>query len=463
MGKSGRRGMSSTSGQPNILLFVTDDHGQWASGPYGNREVVTHNLDRLAASGVVMENAFTTTPVCSAARASLLTGLTPSQHGVHDYIAMAFDRWPWLKGERTLAQLLQEAGYRTGLAGKWHVGNEDEPALGFDSWFSVGSAYPLLHEGTREFCNQGRMEKNCGYTDEIIAEQATRFVESVDQRPFFLLVGLTATHGPWSGHPERLVGLYDDAGFGDIPAGESYPFGEQALESQGVDRGREREAQTQYYAAVSHVDEIVGRLLEAVDGVGKLDGTLVVYTSDHGLNCGHHGVWGKGNGTLPLNMLEESIRVPLILNWPGVLRPGMRRGEMVDHLDLFQTLAESGQARLPSGADYAGRSMLPHLVEPDGGGVWRDVQFGEYGTVRMARTRRHKLVQRYPSGPDELFDLETDRRECCNLIDSSSHQEVRSELSSLIETHFGRYSRPGKSGTLGAVLPQHNMSEAWRV
>ncbi|MYH62522.1 MAG: sulfatase-like hydrolase/transferase [Caldilineaceae bacterium SB0675_bin_29] len=454
--------MSTTRRQPNILLFVTDDHGQWACGPYGNQEVVTPNLDRLAASGVVMENAFTPTPVCSPARASLLTGLTPSQHGVHDYIAMAFDRGPWLAGERTLPELLQEAGYRTGHAGKWHAGNEDEPAPGFDFWFSVGSDYPLLHEGTRDFCNQGRMEAMCGYTDEIIGDQATRFVEADDQRPFFLLVGLTATHGPWSGHPERLVRLYDEVAFGDIPGGESYPFGKQALESQGVDRGREREAQAQYYAAVSHVDEIVGRLVGAVDGAGKLDKTLVVYTSDHGLNCGHHGIWGKGNGTRPLNMVEESIRVPLILNWPGVLPAGMRCGELVDHLDLFQTLAESGQAKLPTDADSAGRSMLPLFVEPDGGGFWREVQFGEYGTVRMARTGRCKLVQRHPSGPDELFDLKSDPRERRNLIASSSYQALRSELSLLIENHFSRYSRPGKSGTLGAELRQHNMTEAWR-
>ncbi len=451
-----------TQRQPNILLFVTDDHGQWASGPYGNEEVVTPNLDRLAESGVVMENAFTPTPVCSAARASLLTGLTPSQHGVHDYIAMAFDRGPWLAGERTLPQLLQEAGFRTGLAGKWHAGNEDEPAPGFDFWFGVGSAYPLLHEGKRDFCNQGRMEAFCGYTDEIIAGQATRFVEEDDERPFFLLVGPTATHGPWSGHPERLVSLYRDATFGDIPVGESYAFGKQALESLSVDRGREREAQAQYYAAVSHVDEIVGRLLEAVDRAGKLSDTLVVYTSDHGLNCGHHGIWGKGNGTRPLNMVEESIRVPMILKWPGALRAGMRCRELVDHLDLFQTLAAAGQAKLPPGGDYAGRSMLPLFVEQKGGASWREVQFGEYGTVRMARTRRYKLVQRHTGGPDELFDLEADPRECHNLISSSSHRAVRSELSCLIETRFSRYSRPGKSGKLGTELPKYNMTEAWR-
>ena len=448
---------------PNILLFITDDHRQWASGPYGNREVRTPSLDRLAASGVVMENAFTPTPVCSPARASLLTGLTPSQHGIHDYIAAAFDRKLWLATEHTLPQLLQRAGYRTGLAGKWHIGNEDKPAPGFDSWFSVGSAYPLLHEGARDFCNHGRMDCLRGYTNDIIAEQAARFVMDTDERPFFLLVGLTATHSPWRGHPERLASMYRDASFCDIPAGESYPFGEQALESLSVDRSHEREAQAQYYAAVSHVDEIVGQLLEAVDEAGKLDSTLVVYTSDHGLNCGHHGIWGKGNATLPLNMLEESIRVPLHLSWPGIFPAGMRRRELVDHLDLFQTLVSVGIADLPAKTDYAGTSMLPLLLEPEVDCNWRQVQFGEYGTVRMARSGRYKLIRRHPNGPHELFDLEADPRETRNFIDSSSHLAVISELSGLMETHFRRYSKPDKSGILGADLPQHNMTEAWRA
>lgn len=216
--------------QPNILLFVSDDHAQWACPPYGNAELRTPNLDGLAISGVTMESAFTPTPVCSAARASLLTGLMPSQHGIHDYIASAFDRGPWLAEERTLPRLLQEAGYRTGLAGKWHLGNEDRPAPGFEFWFSTGSSYPLLHSGARQYCNQGRMETVRGYTDEVIADQAARFLGAADGRPWFLLVGLTATHSPWGGHPDRLVDLYREAGFPGIPRGEFYPFGEQAQE-----------------------------------------------------------------------------------------------------------------------------------------------------------------------------------------------------------------------------------------
>ena len=447
---------------PNILLFITDDHGQWASGPYGNREIRTPSLDRLAASGVVMENAFTPTPVCSPARASLLTGLTSSQHGIHDYIAMSFDRGNWLENVETLPQLLQKAGYRTGLAGKWHLGNEDRPAPGFSSWFSVGSAYPLLHFGTRAYCDQGQMAPISGYTDAIIADRAAAFVRETDGRPFFLLVSLTATHSPWEGHPQRLVDLYRDADFADIPPRESYPFGEQALESLSVDRRLEREACAEYYAAVSHVDEIVGRLLDVVEVNGQMDNTLVAYSSDHGLNCGHHGIWGKGNATLPQNMLEESIRTPLLLSWPSVLPAGTRRDQLVDHLDLFQTLAAVAEADLPPMSDYPGQNMMPLLTDSEAGKSWRNVQFGEYGPMRMARTRNHKLVRRHPDGPHELFDLTADPRECRDLIDSPAHCSLAAHLSDLIATHFDRYTTAGKSGLLGAELPQHNMTEAWR-
>lgn len=448
--------------QPNILLFVTDDHGRWACGTYGNRQLRTPNLDRLANTGVAVENAFTPTPVCSPARASLLTGLTPSQHGIHDYIAMRFDRRDWLAGVPTLPQLLQKAGYRTGMYGKWHLGNEDTPAPGFDSWFSIGSAYPIHHFGKRAFCHQGRMTSRTGYVDDIIADQAANFLQQHDARPFFLLVGLYAPHSPWDGHPLPLVDQYRATDFADIPEGESYPFSEPAGESLTVDKRREPEHLAQYYAAVTHVDENVGQLLELLEEAGQSKNTLVVYTSDHGLNCGHHGVWGKGNGTLPLNMFEESIRVPLILNWPGVLPAGARCKDMVDHLDLFQTLAAAAGVELPPNADFAGKSLMPLLEDARASSSWRSVQFGEYGPVRMARTRTHKLVRRFPNGPHELFDLAADPRESRNLIDDERYRVQAQQLSDLIEQYFGRYTLADKSGLLAEALPQHNMTEAWR-
>lgn len=175
-----------------------------------------------------------------------------------------------------------------------------------------------------------------------------------------------------------------------------------------------REALAQYYASVTRLDEATGRLLDELEALGLRENTLVVYTSDHGLCCGHHGIWGKGNGTLPLNMVEESIRVPMIINHPGRVSAGQRLNEFVDHLDLFQTLVAYAGAELPEGrkGSYPGRNMWPLLDEQEGGADWRTVQYGEYGNVRMIRTHTHKLVRRYPDGPHELFDLDSDLGRC---------------------------------------------------
>jgi len=128
----------------NIIVIFNDDHGQWALPAYGNKDLDTPNLDYLAQKGVLMENAFTPTPVCSPARACFFTGRLASQHGVHDYIVSdnIHGNRNWLKNEVTLAQLLQASGFQVGLSGKWHLGNDIECQSGFDYWFSLSGDYP---------------------------------------------------------------------------------------------------------------------------------------------------------------------------------------------------------------------------------------------------------------------------------------------------------------------------------
>ena len=278
------------------------------------------------------------------------------------------------------------------------------------------------------------------------------------------MVGFNATHSPWEGHPERLVARYRDCTFRDVPLGESYPFGEQALESTLLDRGNQPEALAQYYAAVSHLDEAVGRLLDALDANGIRQETLVVYTSDHGLNCGHHGIWGKGNGTLPLNMVEESIRIPLIFSQLGRFRGGQRVEQFVDHTDLFQTLLEYGGFDPPgrSGRDYPGKSFLPLLENPAQNIEWRRVQFGEYGPLRMSRTHQFKLILRNPDGPHRLFDLESDPREVANLFGKPEYAAVTQRLTWEMDHFFSAHEVPENSGLRGPDLPRCNNTEAWR-
>jgi arylsulfatase A-like enzyme len=447
---------------PNFLVVFLDDHAQWASGCYGNREVRTPTLDHLARTGVRMADAFTPTPVCSPARACFLTGQLASQHGVHDYLNTfddQFDQRAWLAGQVTLPQVLHDAGYTTALCGKWHLGRSFEAAPGFDYWYEHGA----VESASNADGPWPARSEISGYDNHAITDRAVDFLRHrADDAPFFLFVGYFATHSPWSGHPERLVAQYRDCSFDDIPADLTYPFGRLASESRMPSRTNPKEALAQYYAAVSEVDEQVGRLLDELDNQSVREQTLIVYTSDHGLNTGHHGLWGKGNASKPYNMLEESIRVPLILNQPGALVGGQTRGEPVTHCDVFATMLDHAGLPLPGlPAAYPGRSFAELL---SGGHVpeWPDAVFGEYGNMRMIRTSEHKLVRRYPDGPDELFDLRTDPRETVNRRGDPGFATLAADLDQRIDAYFAAYETPERSGLRVNDLPSFNSEEYWR-
>lgn len=450
----------------NILVIFNDDHGQWALPAYGNSELRTPTLDYLASNGVVMENAFTPIPVCSPARACFLTGLLPSQHGLHDYIASGdtFGTRRWLDDEKTLPQLLNEAGYHVGLSGKWHLGDDMNPHPGFDDWFALSGDYPIDHKGKYRYSDNGQEMFDNGYKSQLITDHALRFLSRRDRdKPFFLFVGYTATHSPWADHPPRLVEQYKDASFRDVPDDSQFPFGVQNLESKDLrPAGDMREGLQQYYAAVSNLDESTGRLVDILDTEGLLDDTLIVYTSDHGLCCGHHGIWGKGNGTLPLNMVEESIRIPMIFHQPSSL-PAGRRQEFADHLDLFQTLVAHAGISLPDGqADkYPGRSLMPSLTNQTADEAWRQAQYCEYGTVRMIRTTRYKLLRRYGEDRCELFDLIDDPREQNDLSGEAGHRERVDALSRDLEMYFKKHDVPEKSGLRPDGPAPTNRTSPW--
>ncbi len=460
--------MNTTTNRPNILVIMTDDHGQWAAGCYGNSEIHSPTLDYLSQTGVRMANAFTPTPICSPARASFFTGRLPSQHGIHDYLEEREEfvrKHIWMADEITLAQFLSEAGYQTGLVGKWHCGQGDVQQPGFDSWFSLGP-WQGTHRGPHTYWSNNQPIELTGYKSTIITDHALQFlnIRSAEQ-PFFLFVGYVTTHTPWLEHPERLVAPYRTSTFRDIPNDLTYPFGTLRDGSKPETRLNRRESLAQYYAAVTEVDEQVGRLLDQLDAQGLRENTLVVYVADHGMNCGHHGVWGKGGGTCPLNMLEESIRIPMIFNYPIQLYPGQVRAEFVDHCDLFQTLLDFANVSLPQQVvetrNYPGRSFKP-LLQGIGLHDWKTQIFGEYGDLRMIRNRTHKLIRRYPDGPCELIDLVADPRETINLFYLPEHQPLVHDLTTRLNTFFSAYQDPIKTGLRVRELPMHNKGELWR-
>lgn len=455
-------------GHPNILVVMTDDHAQWAVGAYGNREVRTPTMDYLARSGVRLATAFTPTPVCSPARACLFTGRLPCQHGIHDWI-----REPdspdtdWLAGEITLPMLLRDASYQTALVGKWHCGRSWLPQPGFDYWFSYAyEQYP--HRGAQRFVEDGRPVSFDGYQSAAITSKAIAWLQRRNQeRPFFLFVGMVDTHSPFADHPERLAAPYREDG---APPPRQEPDRARGWPRyvDPADEAERRERLAQYYAAVTHIDEHLAALLDQLDGEGALANTLVVYTSDHGHMNGQHGLYTKGNATVPQNFYEESIRIPLLLRWREGLPAGVVREEPIDHLDLFQTLlAAAGcppSAALVAERRYPGHSALPLLRgEPV---AWREEQYGEYGNARMLRTPHYKVVRHYAPHagryPDELYDLEADPDERRNRIADPALAGVARDLDARLEVHFARYERPDRSAKTILSQPVFSPTEPWR-
>jgi len=451
--------------RPNILLFLTDDHAPWSLPAYGHSEMATPNFDRLGREGALFENAFTPCPVCSPARACLLTGRTPSQTGLHDWLEEGIgsigerDR---LANEFTLPRRLQAAGYSTLLAGKWHLGSRGRVPAGFDHAFALAGSQGV-HSGPYTYCADGEPCVIEGNKSQVVTDHALKLLAAAPaDRPFFLNVGYIATHSPYDAeaHDPERVREVEHLMFHDLPEYRPHPW----LKNEGMvtaacgDAAELRRRYVGYHAAVAELDREVGRVLAALDERELRESTIVIYVSDPGCALGHQGFLGKGNSTRPLNMYETSLRVPLLIRGPGI-DSGRWIRELVDHYDLFEVILE--WAGLPPGGDgFPGRSLAPLTA---GKAVsWPGEKFGEYGDLRMIRTERYKWVRRYPNGPFDLFDLEIDPRETFNLAGWEDYRDVQAELDARLADWYSHHEDPEKSGLRVKELPRHNSHEAWR-
>ncbi len=427
----------------NILFILTDDQGPWALGCAGNDEIRTPNLDRLAASGVRMTNFFCASPVCSPARASILTGTMPSQHGVHDWLRggqMPPDAVPFLDDALAYTDLLARNGYTCGLSGKWHLGDCLRPQRGFTHWFAHqkgGGPYrdaPMIRDG--------RPITAPGYVTDVITDDAIAFLRAHRQSPFYLSVHYTAPHSPWTGHPPEIVDSYESCPFNSCPQEPAHPWaGELTHQCLG-----KREMLKGYFAAVTAMDENVGRLLAALDALGLRENTLVLFTSDNGFSCGHRGFWGKGNGTWPLNLYENSVKVPFIASHPGRLPSGRVLSALAGQYDLFPTLLEFVGLAAPDAPARPGVSLLPVLAGNRAEARDEIVVCDEYGPNRMIRTPEWKYVHRYPYGPHELYDLRADPDERRNLANDRATAAVAAEMRRRLSEWFARYVLPERDG-----------------
>ena len=190
----------------------------------------------------------------------------------------------------------------------------------------------------------------------------------------------------------------------------------------------------------------MGRLLTRLNELGLRENTLIVFCSDNGMNMGHHGIWGKGNGTIPLNMYEESVKVPLIVSQPGRVPENAVRQELLSQYDLRPTLLEWAGVEDADGAALPGRSFSPLLRGEEVAQPQSVVVFDEYGPTRMIRNREWKYIQRLPAGPNELYDLRNDPGEQRNLFAEPRQQALIREMKGGLEDWFRRWADPRRDG-----------------
>lgn len=441
----GPRSFAAEPRRPNIIWIMSDDHASQALSCYGSRLNRTPNLDRIASEGVRFDNAFCTNSLCAPSRATLLTGKYSHINGMKDNQPQSvFDG-----SQPTFPKVLQKAGYRTAIVGKWHLVSDP---TGFDYW-NILPGQGIYHNP--DFIEMGKKVKRPGYVTDIITDDAIRWMKGAGAGPFCLMVHHKAPHRGWE-PDDKHSALYADR---SLPEPESFNDDYRNRTSSAAhadnriadmpDWVKEQPPgmtpeQTKkwnyqhfikdYLRVIASLDDNVGRLLGTLDASGLASNTLVAYASDNGFFLGDHGWFDKRF------IYEESLRVPLMMRFPGVARAGRVEKRVVANIDFAPTLLEA--AGVPVPADIQGRSLLPLLKGQSP--KWRDSLYYHYyeypqpHRVRPhygVRTERYKLVC-YPTVDEwELFDLKTDPHELKSIYADPSQaalvRKMKAELSRL--------------------------------
>ena len=429
---------------PNIVLVIADDLAAWMLGCYGNKEIRTPNLDRLAMTGARFANNFVCTPICSASRATLFTGRTPMQHGIHDFLtAKPLEKPPQGQAappasfaqETMISDVLAGAGYKCGYTGKWHMGNDLQPQRHFDYWYTLNGR---AHQDPKMSLN-GKLVDEKGYLADLITDRACQFIGQQNaSQPFFLTVSHLNPHLPYDGHPQKYYDMYANTKFDSV---DYQPAAANALREKDLLKdtlGNIRRAA----ASVTALDDRIPVLVDCLRKRGALDNTLIVFTGDNGFLLGRHGLWSKGLASDPINMYDEVMATPMLWSWPARIAPASVRPELVSFYDVMPTLCELAGAPAPN-RNLCGRSYLPLLTgqplpkkQP-----WPTTVYGSFRNTDMARDNRHKLVLRNGGeGPNELFDLAGDKRERVNQYENPAFVTVRDRLAPQLTAWKKKYS-----------------------
>jgi arylsulfatase A-like enzyme len=340
-----------------------------------------------------------------------------------------------------------------GISGKWHLGDAHHAQKGFTFWEVHAKGGGPYYQAP--MIKAGDAYEEPRYVTDVITDNALVFLEAQkdQEAPFYLSVHYTAPHSPWDrdNHPDDL---YDDyfknCAFDSIPNAPIHPW-----QINSAPHGRTEEERrailSGYFAAVTAMDANVGRLLDWLAANGLDENTLICFTSDNGMNMGHHGIYGKGNGTFPQNMFDTSVKVPMLIARPGYVPGGQVCGELLSHYDIMPTLFDYVGLDNPEADSLPGQSFAGLLRGDSFEGQGHVVVFDEYGPVRMIRNQEWKYIHRYPYGPHELYNLADDEGETVNLVESEACQSVVAAMKAGLDAWFLRYADPARDGRLEPV------------
>lgn len=468
---------------PNFLI-VTTDQQRWDAAGYCNPAIRTPNLDALAARGIIFERGYTTNPVCTPARCSILTGHYPSRHGCY----MVGNNLP--EDYPTIPAIFAGHGYFTGLLGKAHFkacldpdGFESEPfihnveffrdwdgpyygfewarlvighsterhacGMHYEVWLRDRGVDPSKHFGLYGYHDYGSWDlPEEFHQSKWVADETIKAVDMAldEDRPFLLWASFPDPHNPcyvprpWSGmydpadmppygltegemddKPPFYRAMIEDRGYGDDPEIEQNDAGALSF----MDERRTRERTALYYGMISLMDHHLGRIARHLEAKGLMDSTVIVFTSDHGEYTGNHGIWGKG-----LPAYEDAQRVPFVVCHPACQAPGSRSAALQSLVDIGPTMLS--MAGLPVPAGIQGVDQGRAWADPDARvRYWATVEFrpcdGPFKQVTFIE-ERHKLVVYHDRPYGELYDLQDDPDQYRNLWDSPDHAALKLEL-----------------------------------
>jgi len=429
-------GASEAPSRPNILLIMTDDQGYGDLGIHGNPKIKTPNIDRFAGESVRVKN-FYVSPVCAPTRASLLTGRYNYRTGVVDtYLGRALMH----PDEVTLAEVLAAAGYRTGIFGKWHLG-DNAPLRAIDQGFQEslvikggGIGQPSDPPGGSSYFDpvlqhNGQPRRYQGYCSDIFAKAATDFLAEPGGRPFFAYLAFNCPHDPLE-VPENELASYKSI---NLALSEFPKLGQPIPASFAAPP----ETTARVYAMITNIDTNVGRVLKALDDRRLAGDTIVIFMTDNGpaqvrFNAGLRG-W-KGS------VYDGGIRVPFYIRWPGHFPAGHAVDRIAAHIDLLPTLVDACGLSPPAGVRLDGKSLLPLLRGVQRAGwpdrtlyfQWQRGDQPEPDRAFAARSQTYKLLRHEPlpgalkKPALELYDMEHDPLELHNI--AAGHPEILSKM-----------------------------------